>query len=135
MTLRTNNEIKAGIIAKLKAESTITDVVNSDEIKEYNWQGREFVYPGIRVRVLTNNADNSNCLFSNISASILVYSELYSSLEADTIAGIIRTALHGKSFTSSGVAFTGIRVTNLVPAIRQDINTWRSEVLITGMTN
>lgn len=136
MTLRSNNEIKAAIVARLKDSSTIVaELSNSRDIKEAQWQGTEFVYPAIRVLVRTNDHPNNDCDYTLVTASVLVFSEEYSSLEADRIAGIIRDVLHKKSFTSNSVAFTGMRVTNLVPAIRNSRNTWRSEAILRSTVN
>lgn len=136
MSFFSNNEVKAGLVAKLKADATLlAELSSSADIKEAQWQGTEFVYPAVRVRLFANDSPNNDCEYNIVNGSIMVFSEEYSSLEADRIAGIIRTILHKKSFSSSGVAFTGMRVTNLVPAIRQDENTWRSEVLFSTRTN
>ena len=136
MSFQANDDIKAGLVAKLKADTTLVAALSSSsDIKESQWQGDTFVYPAVRVRILSNVPPDSDCEYGIVTAGVLVFSEEASSLEADTIAGIIRTALHKKSFTSSGVAFTGMRVTNLVPAIRSDRNTWRSEVLLRTIAN
>ena len=63
-----------------------------------------------------------------------MFTEDSSSLEADQIAGIISTELHTRQFSSNNFAFS-LRLTNLVPAIRIDERTWRSEVLMSGIVS
>jgi hypothetical protein len=132
MTYPSNDAIQASIIAKLKASTTVTAEVGSSEIREDQWQGTEFVYPNVRVRMINNVPTmGSNCLRANIDLSILVFTEDDSSRNADRIAGIINTVLHESSFTSSGLQLN-LHTTNLVPAIRSDTRTWRSEVRMSG---
>jgi len=134
MSVRRVDEIKMGLIAYLKSKTAITSLLyndDDDEIKEFMWQGTVANYPGVRLRINPPVVPFANCNIINFSASILVFSEKDSSAEADYIAGIIANTMRGTSFHSSGIAFTS-RVTNVVPAIRQDERTWRSEVFLNG---
>ena len=132
MTLPRNNQIQAAIIARLKANATVTAEVIADEIREDQWQGTEFVYPNIRVKMISNKPEPaSNCPQALVTLSVQVFSEDASSLEADDIAGIINGVLHATPFSSSGLLLS-LRTTNLVPAIRSDTRTWKSEVLMAG---
>lgn len=125
-----NNEIQAAFVSYLKSNSTITGSVNVTEIREDQWQGREFTYPCVRVRLISNTPIGSDdCGLARVSLSLQVFTEDASSLNADRIAGIINTVLHGRSFASNGIAFS-CRTTNLVPALRSDIQEWRSEILM-----
>ena len=137
MTYRRNDEIQEGIVAYLKSMTVITDLLyncDADQIKEYNWQGTEDAYyPCIRVK-LFGNIPNDDCTKSTYSVSILAFDENASSHNADHIAGIIAGILRRRGFTSSGVVFTS-RVTNVIHAVRQDMRTWRSEVLVTGIAS
>ena len=132
--MRRNDEIQAALIAWAKANTTITAEVGADEIREDQWQGDGFAYPNIRLRLISNNPLTPDCNYSTVSLSWLVFSEDNSSLEADRIAGIISNELHEKSFQSNNIAFM-FNVTNLVPAIRSDRNTWRSEVIVNGVAS
>jgi hypothetical protein len=137
MTLRRNDEIQAGIVAYLKSKIVITSLLYNDdpaEIKEDQWKGTTSNYPNIRVRMISNVPADAVCSSSRFSVGIQVFSELDSSREADEIAGIIMGVLHVKGFTSSGIAFTST-VTNVIPAISQDVRTWRSEVLVSGIAS
>jgi len=148
MTAPRNDEIQTSIITKLKAVTAITDELDAygssaTEIREDNWQGTEFEYPNIRVRMISNypRGDTADCTACQFSVSIMVFSESYSSLEADRIAGIISTSLNLKAFTANSLAIV-LRTTNLIPATRIvtgaginrsiDIRTWRAECLMQG---
>lgn len=132
--MRRNDEIQAALIAYIKLRSSITDELpdGSDEVRENEWQGTEFTYPNIRIRLISNTPQNSdNCGRSDIAVGIEVFSELASSIEADRIAGIINGVLNQRSFSQSGIQFN-LSTTNLVPAFRKDKLTWQSEVLMKG---
>lgn len=140
-----NDQLQAAIISRLKADTTITSLVvsgtsASDEtwrtdIREDDWQATQFGYPNIRVKLLpmTPLGDN-DCPLTKFSVSLLVFSELASSIEADQIAGIINNELHGKQFTSNSIAIS-LRLASLIPAVRSDTRTWRSEVLMNGIAS
>ena len=128
--LITNNEIQAAIVGWLKTRILITnEIVDSDEIKEDQWQGTAFVYPAIRVRLISNKPDNKQGCIQPITLGIQVYTEDASSRNCDRIAGIIGKEIHSNQFSTSGFLF-GMFVTDLVPAYRRDERTWMSEVLI-----
>lgn len=134
--MRRNDEIQAALISWLKSNSTIIAELDAGatEIREDQWQGDEFTYPNIRVRMISNTPQSSDCNFSEFSCAFQAFSEDSSSLEADRIAGIINNELHEKAFQSNNIAFT-FQVTDLVPAIRSDRNTWRSEVIVNGIAS
>ena len=121
-----NNDIQAGLIAYLKANTTVVALLASGtSIKEDQWQGTTFVYPAVRVdlgmQLPRGNFDGAEATFS-----VICYSEDASSQEADRLAGTINDQLHRKAFTSSGVRYS-IYSRGLIPAIREDERTWRSE--------
>lgn len=132
--MRRNDEIQSAIVAYIKARSSITDelTAGATEVRENEWQGTEFTYPNIRVRLISNAG--TDCERSDISLGIEVFSEEASSFEADRIAGIINGVLHKRSFASNGIQFNLI-TTNLVPAFRKDTRTWQSEVLMRGIAS
>jgi len=141
MTTPRNDEIQASIVAYLKGIYAIySQLVIPDfptgtptEIREDQWQGTEFDYPNIRVRMINNlpDTDDPSCCNTSFTVSIMAFSQEYSSQEADRIAGLIHTYLSGKSFESSGV-YLYLRTTNIIPAVRSDVHTWRAECLMTG---
>lgn len=134
MTLRPDL-VKGAIITRLKANTTIVAEITggADEIREAQWQGRDFTYPAVRVRVNSITPTNPECSRWEISFSIAVFSEEASSYQADRISGIINNQLHGKAFAQSiqGQDLNLALWTNeIVPALRQDERTWRSEILM-----
>lgn len=134
MSLIRDDQIQAGLISYLKSKDTITSLVTGTyavEIREDQWQGTQFTYPAVRVRLIRNTPTNNAGCRHEFVAGILVFSEEASSRECDQIAGIIGEELHGIGFDSNNVAFV-TQVTDLVPAIRSDVRVWRSEVLIRG---
>ena len=132
----TNNEIQAALISKLLANTTVTDELDdAEEIRENEWQGTAFSYPNIRVRMISNDPlENTPCTQTKISAGFQVFSEDASSQEADTIAGIIMNALHDKPFSQDGLLIA-LRMNDLIPAIRSNMRTWKSEVLMNGIVS
>jgi len=130
-----NADIQAAIVAKLKASTQVTAKVSALEIREDQWQGTEFVYPNIRVRMISNRPyESEDCTIIDFTVGIQVHTQDASTYEADTIAGIIANVLHGHPWSTSSLLIS-LRTTNLVPAIRSDIRTWRSEVLMTGLAS
>ena len=126
-----NDQIQAAWIDYLKSKADIlAELDDTDEIREDMWQGDQFSYPNIRVRLLSNTPEaGRDCNFHSIVISTMAFSEDASSQQADRIAGIIMVTLQDTQFTSNGIAF-GVRTTDLVPAIRSDDRTWRSEAIM-----
>lgn len=129
MTLIRNDEIQTSVISDLLADATITaELLDPTEIRELHWKGQEFSYPNIRVEINRNvpSLGNDKCL-SDVDLTIYVYSEEASSRQANRIAGIIADKYHNKSLNSSGIFFTRLKAT-IIPAISQNLTTWRSQV-------
>ena len=136
MTLPRNDQLKTSLVAKLKANATILAQLPDDtEIREAQWQGTEFTYPNVRVRVIENRPHQENCDYSIVKFGIAVFSEEASSQECDKIAGIISNELHTQSFSQVGLKFTSVKIENIIPAIRIDERTWMSEVILNGIVN
>ena len=126
--------IAQALIDHLKASTTVlAELPDDNEIREEEWQGTNFTYPNIRVRItnLGLYEIGAQCLNSPFDAHILVFSEEPFSSQANRIAGIIKTVLHDKSFSQNGL-LVALRAT-IIPAIRSDDRTWRSEVLLRGV--
>lgn len=140
MTTPRNDEIQSSIVSYLKSVSAIYNLLitldnasGTSEIREDQWQGTEFDYPNIRVRMIDNKPiiDNPDCSATIFTVSIMSFSQDASSWEADKIAGIISTSVNGKTFTTLGVEIY-LRTLNLIPAVRSDVHTWRAECLMQG---
>lgn len=130
MSFIRNDQIQAGIVSYLKGKSAIVAEVTVVEIREDQWQGDEYIYPNVRVRLISNVPMGFPC-YHTFECGLQVYAEDASSQSADRISGIIANELHEKGFSSNSLAFI-TTVTNVMPAVRDDIRTWRSEVLIRG---
>jgi hypothetical protein len=131
MTITRLDEIQAGIIAYLKSRTNIlAELSDTDEIREDQWQGTEFSYPAIRLMLSPAKPFGGDC-YVDITGTIYVFSENASSQQADRIAGIIANEIDGKTMTSTGVNFT-LWVDQILPAVRQDLRTWRSGVMFRG---
>jgi len=135
MAIPRGDQVQAGLISYLKGKSDVTDelvtpanLTGADEIREDHWEGTEFTYPNIRVRLISNVPVDDGCQLSKVAVSFMCNSEDYSSQEADRISGIINNTLHGKSFSSNSIAFSA-RLTNLLPARKTDVRTWTSEAI------
>lgn len=140
MTSPRNDEVQSSIVAYLKTISAITSLLitldnasGTTEIREDQWQGTEFDYPNIRVRMISNvpTTDNPDCSTTAINVSLMAFSEDASSWEADKIAGIISTSVSGKTNNKLGVEIY-LRTISLIPAVRSDMHTWRAECLMQG---
>jgi hypothetical protein len=133
MKIIDNAQIRAAIIARLKQSTTLMGKLpSSDEIRETNYQGTVFSYPNVRVRV-TKNDPIMNC-FQLADLGVQVNSELDSSSEAEEISGIIAGELNDISFSHQGVALS-LRITHILPAIRADERTWRTEALFSAVVS
>ena len=126
-----NDQVQGAWIDYLKSKSDITDeLTDNDEIREDFWQGSEFSYPNIRVRIIENvPQEGRDCNLHDITISTMAFSEDASSQQADRIAGIIMVTLQDTQFVSNNITF-GVRTTNLIPAVRTDERTWRSESIM-----
>lgn len=127
-----NNSIQAALITYLKANSSLLAKLSSSaDIKESQWQGTDFIYPAVRIDLGTQVPEgNPLCNYSSLPITVQVFTEDASSLNCDTIAGIIGNILHGVNFhdTPNKVTFVRLTVIGLVGAIRRDNLTWYSEV-------
>jgi hypothetical protein len=126
-----NDRIQATLITKAKAALSITTLLATAEgIKESQWQGKDFVYPAIRIKLGTQDlTQGTNCSTSNIPAIFECYTEDASSKKADVLAGAVANAFHGTTWSDkiTGVRIVSIRIAGLTSAVREDINTWKAE--------
>jgi hypothetical protein len=135
MTFIDNEKFKTAIISELKSRTVVTSLFSSAlAIREVQWQGDDFEYPNVRVRVISNEPFGNTC-YHNLQVGIQVYSEEKSSKEAEHISGIIAKDLHDNNcFAQNNIALI-LRLTNIVPALRLDERTWMSEILLTAIAS
>lgn len=133
MSMVTNENLKAALVSRLKGIQAVTTLLASpEEVRETDYQGTTFGYPCVRVRVVRNER-MVNC-FHEVQVGVQVFSEQDSSREADTISGIIASNLNDDCFAAEGITLA-IRITNLMPAVRMERQTWRSETLYKGIAS
>lgn len=133
--MRTTVEIKSAMIAYIKSLPTVVSLLNNDpsRIKEAEWQGTDFAYPGIRVGVDLRPSING-CGPDTADWTIEAFSEQKSSLEADTITGTLAVLLHKKPFISNQIKFSTVVVKEVVRA-DASIYGWRSQLFLTTQMN
>lgn len=129
MAFISNDLLQAALVAYLKAQTTLTSVITSAEIRENTWKGTTFSYPNVRIELTRNTPEKDHCPQS-IDVTFQVFSEKPDSQQADQIAGIITTILHDKQIGQNGLKIY-LYATNVQPAYAEN-NTWRSNVIMTG---
>ena len=73
-----NDRIQAALLARAKSKATILAKLDDpDEIREDQWQGREFTYPDYRIRIIRNEPLN-DC-YQRVEFSFQAFSETSSS--------------------------------------------------------
>ena len=121
-----NDRIQAALLARAKSIATIlAKLTDTDEIREDQWQGREFTYPAYRIRIIRNEPISS--CNQKVEFSFQAFSEQSSSKQADDMCGTINDEFHDKSFSRNSIRFTGVICQNLAPAMRVDQRLWRAE--------
>jgi hypothetical protein len=129
-----NEDIQETIIARLKADATLVALLTNggaNEIREDQWQGRDFAYPCIRVDIVrqTPLLDMGPCEWSRLDFIIQCFSEKDSSLEVMQISSAIKASLHKKHFSGTGFRFFLCKVTSLDGPKRTGERVWRSPVV------
>lgn len=97
--MRSSIDTKAAMIVYLKSQPTVTALVSATEIRERQWQGEDFVFPAIRVSLDFMPSING-CGPDDADFMLEVFSEKPSSLEADTVAGVLSSLLHKHAFSA-----------------------------------
>lgn len=128
-----NEVFQAAVISRLKADTTLTAWLTArsagDEVRESQWQGAAFTYPAVRVDVGTQTPlGNGPCYLENgvITFTVLSFSEQDSSKQADTLAGLVNTALMGRQLSGTGFRSLAIKSDGLTSASRIGERLWRS---------
>lgn len=133
--------IQAGIISRIKSLAPYTSSfgsVDSGEVREWDWQGENFVYPNLRVD-LEDNApyfdEQLRCTLQRVEFSVYIYSEQRSSKECSQIKTNINNSLIGLGFTVNGVKYSDPRLIESIPAIRETERVWRSQLRYSTKVN
>jgi hypothetical protein len=122
--------IQAGIITKLKADTALTTWLTArsagSEIRENQWQGRQFVYPAIRVDLLAQTEPGNPPCYSQTLFNVFAFAEGDSSKDAGILAGLVDAALIRKKFSGTGFNSGVISSLGTVPPIRTAERTWQA---------
>ena len=125
-----NDLIQAALVARANITTEIISSVLSGTIAEYDFQGTDWHYPCARIHIefQTDSPDSNVHCPSQVDFSWYVFSERGSSKQANQLAGIFVRNFRGLSFAQNNIKFVQIRIVDNIPAIRQDVRTWRSQV-------
>jgi hypothetical protein len=136
VTILTGELIQAAWIAYLKSQTSITSLLlNSLQIKELEYQGDSFVYPGIRVSLDLMPGD-AECFPDRTTVYIDVFSEEKSSKQAAHLAGAITTLLRTTdNFTQNGVKVFYVQVVKVKRPDRIESGAWQSHIEIDSMAS
>lgn len=127
----TNEDAIIAWIAYLKAQTSVTSLLaNANQIKELEWQGTDFVYPGIRVS-LDFYPGEDNCFPDGMTVYLDTFSEQKSSKEAVHITATLLNILRNLgSFTQGNVKFFMIHVAKITRPDRIESGAWQSTLEI-----
>lgn len=128
-----DEKIQADLITKLRTITTVTVLLPEgvNGIKELQWQGDTFQYPGVRLDLEDAGYEfdeQEMCQLYFAEFSVYIFSEERSSKQCSTIKGLLENALTGKGWTGANTKFTRLRLVDNVPAVREDERTWRSQI-------
>lgn len=100
--MKSNNDVQEAVINYLQSDAAIIVTVLADQIKEIQWYGTDFTYPGIRVgQIRQVPSQQSNCNNAVCYLKIVVMDNNASSQKCDDICYNVVNRLHGKSFTDA----------------------------------
>lgn len=110
-----NEIIQAALISYLKADTSIISFLTQfnaqDEIRESEYQAREFVYPAIRLELGVQIEEGNPPCYSTLPFTVYCYSEEASSKQCNQLAGLVNTRLIRNAFSGTGFT-TGLIVTD-----------------------
>lgn len=130
-----NYQVRADVITALKAEATVTALLtDSDEIREYQWQGTVFGYPAIRVQAETaRRPDTDQCNIWNVTITVHCYAESDSSRQCELLANAVDTFFDGKEpLQGTGYRIAKLRSRGKQNARRLSEKVWYSGIPFTG---
>lgn len=131
-----NELVKSALITKVDTTPEIQAYFPSGTILEYSFQGTDWTYPCARLQLdpQIDSVSGRSCP-STIEFSWYIFSEKQSSKEADQIAGVFVSVFRDLSFTRNGIKFSGVQILENIPAIKQDVRTWRAQVRCRSLLN
>lgn len=136
-----NEAIQRTVVSRLKNNVGLTALLlpaGADEVREAQWQGRDFAFPNVRVEIgpQTPTIGPAPCDWSEVTFTVYCHSEQDSSLQCEQVASAVKDALDKKHFTGQDLIsgqyfrFFYCHVTRLEGARRAiDNRIWRSAVV------
>lgn len=128
MTIATPETFKAAWIDNLKSIPSVISPVIPKEVREFEFQGTDWIYPCIRVAVEFLPSFNY-CGPEDANIEIEVYSEEKSSKQSTHVASQIMAHYHGHPFTQSGIRFNMVTVEK-VEKPNRSVPSWVTRVHI-----
>lgn len=124
------NLIQAALVAKLKANSPLitwlTQFSTQAEVRESQFQGREFLYPCVRVELGTQVEIGNPPCFSTVPFTVYSYSENDSSMQANVLAGFVTDAVL-RDYVTDATWHSGlIAADGLIAARRTSERVWQA---------
>jgi hypothetical protein len=133
----TGDTVQAAVVAYLKTQTTLTSLITNSnldvELRERQWQGELFEYPAVRVS-LDLFPSLPPCSPEDVKLYLCVYSEQKSSLQCQTIAGVVKVLLHEHPFTQNGIKFSMVKV-DKIPRPEKSIYAWSCELEVSAKVN
>jgi hypothetical protein len=127
-----NYAVRSVLVSYLQNNSAIIGVT-SVEVREKQWQGKDFHYPNIRIRmILQKPSIDTNCDWADLQVSVECYSEIASSMEAENIELAVTQLLDKKTISYNGIKIFALHCVAMIDAVRNDPNTWMAETMFTG---
>ncbi len=126
--------IQADLIADIKTQTTITDLLASaNEVREDEYQGTIYRYPTLRLAIIGQTAllGPEPCDLANIQFTIRAYTEHSSSRTNSVLLGAINDVYHRKIFSGS-TWVCWMQSGGLINPSRQGPKLWRGEALFEG---
>jgi hypothetical protein len=126
--------IQADIIADIKAQTSITDLLfSADEVREDEYQGTVYRYPTIRLAIISQTPllGPEPCDLADLQFAIRVYTEESSSRSTSVILGAVNDVYHRKIFDGT-TWISWMQSSGLINPARQGPKLWRGEALFAG---
>jgi hypothetical protein len=127
-----NYRVRTGLVNFLKNNSAIIGLV-SDEIRERQYQGTDFTYPAVRIRILQQKPPmDVNCNWTDLQFAVQSYSESSSSEESEKMEAEVTNFLDKKTISYDGIKIYALHCAGMLEAQRIDERTWMAETLFTA---
>lgn len=133
MTLHLN-DVQKDLIAKLKSAPSVTGLLaNPLDIREVEWQGTNFGYPNIRVRVdeFERHEKSPTCGLFDVAARILIFADDASSMLVNDVGSAIFDLLDTVSFSGSVAKLQGVHVAQAGAGWAEEGGAWQGSLSLT----